>query len=116
LSSWTSLATTTRSRLFESAIRKPWPAMGWQVVEVDISAFLDAARLLYEGPWVAERSAVVARAARRANPQALLPVTRTIIEGRLRNARPSTPSARSIVSPSCSAVSGDHLGSRWMPC
>ncbi len=68
--------------LFESSVQTV-ASMGWQVVEVDISAFLDAARLLYEGPWVAERTAVVADLLT-ANPGALLPVTRSIIEGGLR--------------------------------
>ncbi|HEX3898409.1 MAG TPA: allophanate hydrolase [Mycobacteriales bacterium] len=31
----------------------------WQIVEVDIEPFLAAARLLYDGPWVAERYAAV---------------------------------------------------------
>lgn len=66
-------------QLFESATQTV-AAMGWQIVEVDISAFLDAARLLYEGPWVAERTAVIAKLLTE-NPEALLPVTRTIIEG-----------------------------------
>jgi len=34
-------------------------ATGAKLVEVDFSAFLDAARLLYEGPWTAERYAAV---------------------------------------------------------
>lgn len=68
--------------LFESAIRTV-ASMGWQVVEVDISAFLETAFLLYEGPWVAERSAVVEELLQ-TNPQALLPVTRTIIEAGLK--------------------------------
>lgn len=66
-------------RLFESATQTV-AAMGWQIVEVDISAFLDAARLLYEGPWVAERTAVIAKLLNE-QPEALLPVTRAIIEG-----------------------------------
>lgn len=66
-------------RLFESATQTV-AAMGWQIVEVDIAAFLDAARLLYEGPWVAERTAVIAKLLTD-QPDALLPVTRTIIEG-----------------------------------
>jgi allophanate hydrolase len=33
--------------------------LGYEIVEVDFSAFLDAARLLYEGPWTAERYAAV---------------------------------------------------------
>ena len=66
-------------RLFESATQTV-ARMGWQIVEVDIAAFLDAARLLYEGPWVAERTAVIAKLLTE-QPDALLPVTRTIIEG-----------------------------------
>jgi len=66
-------------QLFESATQTV-AAMGWQIIEVDISAFLDAARLLYEGPWVAERTAVIAELLAD-KPDALLPVTRTIIEG-----------------------------------
>ena len=34
-------------------------ALGIEIVEVDFSPFLDAARLLYEGPWTAERFAAV---------------------------------------------------------
>lgn len=69
-------------RLYESATETV-ANMGWQIVETDISTFLDAARLLYEGPWVAERTAVISTLLAE-NPEALLPVTRTIIEGGLR--------------------------------
>ena len=34
-------------------------AMGGVQVEIDFAPFLQAARLLYEGPWVAERHSVV---------------------------------------------------------
>jgi len=34
-------------------------SLGHELVEVDIAPFLAAARLLYEGPWVAERTAAV---------------------------------------------------------
>ena len=34
-------------------------ALGAEIIEVDFSPFLDAARLLYEGPWTAERYAAV---------------------------------------------------------
>jgi allophanate hydrolase len=55
-------------------------AMGGVRVEIDFAPFRDAARLLYEGPWVAERwSAVREFHARHAN--AIFPVTRRIIEG-----------------------------------
>lgn len=45
-------------RLFAAAVAR-WRAFGATVVEVDFSAFLEAARLLYEGPWTAERYAAV---------------------------------------------------------
>jgi allophanate hydrolase len=34
-------------------------ALGWQLEEVDFEPFAEAARLLYDGPWVAERYAAV---------------------------------------------------------
>lgn len=66
-------------KVFESATQAV-AGMGWQIVETDISAFLDAARLLYEGPWVAERTAAISTLLAD-SPEALLPVTRAIIEG-----------------------------------
>jgi len=49
---------------------------------VDVSAFLAIARLLYDGPWVAERSAAQ-REVIEARPDLLLPVTRAILESGL---------------------------------
>lgn len=46
--------------------------------EIDFSDFLDAARLLYEGPWIAERYHGI-RELIETNPSALLPVIKTII-------------------------------------
>ncbi len=54
-------------------------ARGLTVVEIDFSPFLEAAKLLYEGPWVAERYLATRELLDR-DPDALLPVTRTIIE------------------------------------
>lgn len=54
-------------------------ALGAAIVEIDIAPFYEAARLLYDGPWVAERY-LVAKDTLAADPQALLPVTRQIIE------------------------------------
>jgi allophanate hydrolase len=48
-------------------------------VTVDYTPFAATARLLYEGPWVAERVAAIADFYRR-SPQSLLPVTRAIFE------------------------------------
>lgn len=53
-------------------------ALGWQLQLVDIAPLLETARLLYEGPWVAERYAVAGELLER-DPQALLEVIRTII-------------------------------------
>jgi allophanate hydrolase len=48
------------------------------IVEFDIEPFYQAARLLYEGPWVAERY-LATRALIASAPQAMHPVTRQII-------------------------------------
>ena len=55
-------------------------ALGANVVEFDIEPFADVARLLYEGPWVAERYAATKPLIEN-DPGALHPVTRAIIEG-----------------------------------
>jgi len=55
-------------------------ALGATIVEVSLAPFFETARLLYEGPWVAERHAAVREFLAR-SPQAFLPVTRGIIEG-----------------------------------
>ncbi|HTI17827.1 MAG TPA: allophanate hydrolase [Trinickia sp.] len=53
---------------------------GAQLIEIDFTPFLDTARLLYEGPWVAERLAAI-KPFFDARPDALHPVTRAIIGG-----------------------------------
>jgi len=53
--------------------------LGANLVDIDFAPFAEAARLLYEGPWVAERWTVVESLATH-DPQALHPVTRAIIE------------------------------------
>src|SRR5579862_6622506 len=52
--------------------------LGAKIVEIDIEPFYAAARLLYEGPWVAERYLVV-KALIASSPESLHPVTRQII-------------------------------------
>jgi allophanate hydrolase len=49
---------------------------------VDVEEFLAVARLLYDGPWVAERTAAL-RAMVEGRPDILHPVTRAILEGGL---------------------------------
>ncbi len=67
------------ARLFEQA-RRNVLSLGGEIVEVDFSALLEAAQLLYEGPWVAERYAAI-EALIETNPDALHPVTRAITLG-----------------------------------
>lgn len=66
--------------LFAAKIR----ALGALEVRVDLAPFLEAARLLYEGPWVAERYAAIREFIER-QPDALHPVTRAIIGGATRH-------------------------------
>lgn len=65
------------ARLFTVAIDQARRS-GASVVEVDFSPLLEAARLLYEGPWIAERYAGVADFLC-SNADAMHPVTRDII-------------------------------------
>ena len=53
-------------------------SLGAKIVEIDIEPFYAAARLLYEGPWVAERYLTV-RALIASSPESMHPVTRQII-------------------------------------
>ena len=54
--------------------------LGAKVVEFDLEPFYETARLLYEGPWVAERY-ITARDLIASSPDALHPVTREITIG-----------------------------------
>jgi allophanate hydrolase len=62
---------------YDAALEK-LTTLGAKIVEIDIEPFYEAARLLYEGPWVAERY-LVAKALIASAPEAVLPVTRQII-------------------------------------
>lgn len=57
--------------------------LGCDMVEIDIEPFYETARLLYEGPWVAERT-IVAQKLLASDPDAIHPVTREITIGGLR--------------------------------
>jgi len=57
--------------------------MGSAVQEVDFSPFFEAAKLLYGGPWMAERLAAIEEFIG-AKPEALHPVTRELIAGAAR--------------------------------
>ena len=67
--------------LYDKAIRK-MRDMGGTAVEFDYTPFLDAAQLLYNGPWVAERTAAVGDFIDKADDKAgVWPVTRQIVQG-----------------------------------
>jgi allophanate hydrolase len=65
--------------LYEAAIAR-LQAIGGELVEVDIAPFLQAAQLLYSGPWVAERTAA-AEELLKTNPGAIEPTVRAILQG-----------------------------------
>jgi allophanate hydrolase len=67
--------------LYAAAIAR-LEAAGGVPVEVDIAPLLDAAKLLYSGPWVAERTAAV-EPLLRATPSAIEPTVRAIVQGGL---------------------------------
>ena len=72
------LGDAASARLFDAAIARV-EAMGAILVPVDITPLLDAARLLYDGPWVAERTAAIEDLLIRA-PQNIHPVVRSIVQ------------------------------------
>ena len=65
--------------LFDAAVAR-LEAIGGERVEIDLSPFLETARLLYDGPWVAERYAAI-QAFFDAHADATLPVIQTIVGG-----------------------------------
>jgi allophanate hydrolase len=67
------------AKLFLKAVAH-WQQLGARIVEIDFAPFVETARLLYEGPWVAERYTAI-RSFIEKKPEALHPVTRQIIEG-----------------------------------
>jgi allophanate hydrolase len=64
-------------RLFREAV-DTLSKLGGEPVEIDLQPFLETARLLYGGPWVAERYAAI-REFFDKKPEALFPVTREIV-------------------------------------
>jgi allophanate hydrolase len=70
---------TEYARLFAGAIDR-LESLGGRRVEIDFEPFLATARLLYEGPWVAERYCAVGDFLER-QPDSVYPVTRQIISG-----------------------------------
>jgi allophanate hydrolase len=73
---------------YEAALAR-FSGLGAVIAEIDMEPFYATARLLYEGPWVAERY-IATRAVIAAAPEAMHPVTRDII---LQGARSSAVDA-----------------------
>lgn len=65
---------------FEVAIERA-RALGAEIVPLDMAPFHEVARLLYDGPWVAERWLAIRELLER-DPEAILPVTRQVIAGK----------------------------------
>ena len=76
------------AKAYETALSR-LGEMDATLVEIDVEPFYETARLLYEGPWVAERY-LTAQALIEKNPQALHPVTLQIVGG---GAKPSAADA-----------------------
>ena len=79
-------------RIFEAAYDaalERFVRLGCAVVEIDIEPFYETARLLYEGPWVAER-ALAAGPLLTDKPDTIHPVTRQILQA---GTRPSAMDA-----------------------
>lgn len=69
---------TADEKLYRAALERLTRADA-TLVEVDVTPLLAAARLLYEGPWVAERTAAL-QTLLETTPTAIHPVVRTIIQ------------------------------------
>jgi allophanate hydrolase len=65
------------AQLFQQAIEK-LEKVGGKSLEIDFAPFIEAAKLLYEGPWVAERYAAI-KDFFDAKPEAIFPTTYKII-------------------------------------
>ncbi|MBV8850744.1 MAG: allophanate hydrolase [Methylobacteriaceae bacterium] len=63
---------------YESALQRARD-LGARLVEFDYAPFAETARLLYEGPWIAERWSVIKELASR-DPDAIHPITRMVVE------------------------------------
>jgi Asp-tRNA(Asn)/Glu-tRNA(Gln) amidotransferase A subunit family amidase len=68
---------TMSAKAYDEALAR-LTSLGAKIAEIDIEPFYAAARLLYDGPWVAERY-LVTKALIASSPESLHPVTRQII-------------------------------------
>jgi allophanate hydrolase len=75
-------------RAYDEALAR-FAKLGATIVEIDVEPLYEAARLLYEGPWLAERYLAV-RSLLASSPDEIHPVTRAIIQ---EGARPTAADA-----------------------
>lgn len=78
---WLFLGDAAAERMYAQALDR-LVAMGVELVEFDLAPFSEAARLLYDGPWVAERTAALSDFLRD-HADSIDPTVRTIVEGGL---------------------------------
>src|SRR5215831_2388267 len=76
------------AKAYEDALTRLW-RLGAAIVEFDMEPLYETARLLYDGPWVAERY-LAARSVMEKAPESVHPVTRQILLG---GAKPSAADA-----------------------
>lgn len=67
------------ARLFDAAVEQ-YEQHGARIKSIDFAPFMEAAQLLYHGPWLAERYVAIQAFIER-QPDSLYPVTREIIAG-----------------------------------
>jgi allophanate hydrolase len=66
-------------RAFERTVQR-LSEVGWKFTPVDFQPFSELARMLYEGPWVAERFIVMEESLRNAPAETLDPTVETIVK------------------------------------
>jgi allophanate hydrolase len=76
------------ARAYDDALTR-LSSLGATIIEIDVEPFYETARLLYEGPWLAERFLTI-RPMLASSPDAIHPITRAIIQ---EGARPSAADA-----------------------
>jgi allophanate hydrolase len=69
---------TESAAMFAASIER-LRGLGAEIVPVDVAPLIECASLLYQGPWVAERTAAVRKL--KLDPAAMHPTVRAIVEG-----------------------------------
>jgi allophanate hydrolase len=67
------------ARLYQASIAR-CRALGAEVIDIDFAPFMEAQRMLYEGPWIAERAAALAPFMGN-HPEAVDTIVRSVLDG-----------------------------------